>query len=97
MKDKHRYLHPFTEVDDTDPVLSFGLRHSDKEDPRGLVELRMCALSAAIREKPQWYTKFRDVKIQDKWRVEIEQQQQGLHEGLQLTSKMVNVVPHVRC
>jgi hypothetical protein len=97
MKDKHRYRHPFTEVEQTDDILSFGLRHSDKEDPRGLVELRMCALSATIREKPQWYTKFRDVKIQGKWRMEIEQQQHGLHDGLKLTSNMASTVPHVRC
>jgi hypothetical protein len=35
----------------------------EKEDRWTLVELRMCALSAAIREKPQCYTKFRDTKV----------------------------------
>jgi hypothetical protein len=64
----------------------------EKEDQWTLVELSMCALSAAIREKPQWYTKSRDTKAQEKWRMEIGQQQQGLHDSLMLISNMVRVV-----
>ena len=84
-----RFKHPFTEcrdweyyrLDDDDPT--------DKDTPRTLIELRMCALSAAIREKPEWWVKFRDEAIQAKWREEIKEQQKDLHRSLQLTENMV--------
>ncbi|KAH9914457.1 uncharacterized protein B0H18DRAFT_1125496 [Fomitopsis serialis] len=43
-------------MEDDDPT--------DKDTPRTLIELRMCALSAAIREKPEWWVKFRDEDVQ---------------------------------
>jgi hypothetical protein len=91
MENESRYRHPFTEVEGPDPTPWSD--YSEKEEPRALVELRMCALSAAIREKPQWYTKFRDAKIQNKWRLEVEQQQQGLHDSLKLTPNMASELP----
>lgn len=84
-----RFKHPFTECrewvyyddDDDDPT--------EKDTPRTLIELRMCALSAAIREKPEWWVKCRDKIIQAKWREEIKEQQKDLHRSLQLTDNMV--------
>lgn len=67
--------------DDDDPT--------EKDTPRTLIELRMCALSAAIREKPEWWVKCRDKIIQAKWREEIKEQQKDLHRSLQLTDNMV--------
>jgi hypothetical protein len=72
MENKGRYRHPFTKAEWSPWYQIDHQEPSEKESPRTLVELRMCALSAAIREKPQWYTKFRDIKIQEKWRTEIE-------------------------
>jgi hypothetical protein len=92
MGSKGRYRHPFTKVAESGWYAWDDVGNYEKEDPRTLVELRMCALSAAIREKPQWYTKFRDIKIQENWRMEIEQQQRGLHDSLKLTPNMVRVV-----
>ena len=39
-------------------------------DPRSLVELAMCRLSAAIRSKADWRSKRHDVHIVEKWRTE---------------------------
>lgn len=36
----------------------------------------MCALSAALREKPEWWRKFKDPEIRARW--EAEALQQGL-------------------
>jgi hypothetical protein len=93
MENECRYRHPFTEAEVGEYYEFNDAGDYEKEDPRTLVELRMCALSATIREKPQWYNKFRDNKIQEKWRMEIEQQQEGLHDSLKLTSDMVRAVP----
>lgn len=87
----NRFKHPFTESqgwvyyrpDDDDPA--------DKDTPLTLIEIRMCALSAAIREKPEWWVKFRDEAIRAKWREEIKEQQKDLHRSLQLTDDMVRV------
>ena len=84
-----RYKHPFTvdrgyayysELQD-DPT--------DKDTPKTLVELRMCALSAAIRAKPEWWVKFRDETVRAKWIGEIKEQQKDIHRSLQLTDNMV--------
>lgn len=85
----HRLLHPFTNVGN-------GFRFTFSEDPtdvdlpRTLIELRMCALSAAIREKPHWYVKFLDESTRAKWSEEIHEQQQDVHESLQLTENMAS-------
>ncbi|KAH9842485.1 uncharacterized protein C8Q71DRAFT_720028 [Rhodofomes roseus] len=85
-----RYKHPFTEdpewgyytLEDDDPT--------DKDTPRTLAELRMCALSAAIRAKPNWWMKFRDEEIRAKWREEIKEQEREMPRNLQLTDNMIN-------
>ena len=84
-----RFKHPFTvegewqyyAEDEDDPT--------DKDTPRTLVELRMCALSAAIRSKSQWWMKFRDEEVREKWTKEIKEQQKDIHRSLQLTDNMV--------
>ncbi|KZT74035.1 hypothetical protein DAEQUDRAFT_702202 [Daedalea quercina L-15889] len=76
--DLFRFPHPFTRL--------------DVDTPRSLVEIRMCALSAAIREKVDWHIKFRDQKIRAKWADEIREQQKDLHESLRLTDNMINYV-----
>lgn len=42
--------------------------------PRPIVEHRMCALSAAIRDKKNWQEKMKNPKIMSKWRQEALQQ-----------------------
>lgn len=87
----YRLLHPFTNTGS-----GSGLRYTYSRDPVGidqprtLVELRMCALSAAIREKLDWHVKFRDESIRAKWIEEIRQQQQDMHESLRLTDNMAS-------
>lgn len=84
-----RFPHPFTQgadyeyydFDEDDPT--------EQDTPRTLVELRMCALSASIREKADWHIKFRDEKIRSKWIEEIHEQQKDVHQSLQLTDNMV--------
>ncbi|KZT68186.1 hypothetical protein DAEQUDRAFT_728235 [Daedalea quercina L-15889] len=62
----------------------FRFPHPFMEDtPRSLLEIRMCALSAAIREKADWHIKFRDEKIRANWAGEIRGQ---------LTDNMINYV-----
>ena len=86
-----RYRHPFTErIEDFD---NYGTRHddpTDKDTPRTLVELRMCALSAAIREKPDWWVKFQDEQVRAKWEEETKLHQKDLHPSLQLTANMAS-------
>ncbi|KAH9839182.1 uncharacterized protein C8Q71DRAFT_795498 [Rhodofomes roseus] len=61
--------------------------------PRTLVEYRMCALSAAIRDKPEWYNKFRNEAIRANWKEEIQEQQEVLiHRSQQLTDNMINYI-----
>ncbi|KAI0729142.1 hypothetical protein C8Q72DRAFT_337124 [Fomitopsis betulina] len=87
-----RFPHPFTEeaghdyydFDDDDPL--------EQDTPRTLVELRMCALSASLRDKPDWHIKFRDEKIRSKWVAEIHEQQKDVHQSLQLTDNMINYI-----
>ena len=75
-RERARYPHPFTGhswggwygMDTGD--------YGNKDSPRTLAELRMCELSATIREKKDWHIKFRDPEIQDKWRSEVEEQQE---------------------
>lgn len=56
--------------------------------PRTIVELRMCALSSSIRDKPHWHTKFRDPEIRAKWTEEALEQTASRPEW-NLTPKMV--------
>ncbi|KAJ7725100.1 hypothetical protein B0H16DRAFT_1665936 [Mycena metata] len=60
--------------------------------PRTLAELRMYALSWAIRSKPEWQRKISDAIILDKWRTEALAQQHALRIEEKLTPNMVNYV-----
>ncbi|KAF9779803.1 hypothetical protein BJ322DRAFT_1166963 [Thelephora terrestris] len=81
------FNHPFQESEcDVGP-------RQGKEHPRTIVELRMCALSNRIREKPDWWEKMEDEIIVEKWREEALQQagDDGNPEW-KLTPGMVNYV-----
>lgn len=87
--DIDRFPHPFTEVGE-DHYDFYGDVTDECDSARTLVELRMCALSAAIREKPEWHVKFRDEKIRSTCQAEeVREQQKDLHQSLQLTDNMV--------
>ncbi|KAJ7621760.1 hypothetical protein DFH06DRAFT_1009771 [Mycena polygramma] len=60
--------------------------------PRTLAEMRMYALSWAIRSKPEWQRKITDPTIMEKWRKEALDQQAGLRIEEQMTANMVNYV-----
>ncbi|KAF7354698.1 hypothetical protein MSAN_01383500 [Mycena sanguinolenta] len=57
-----------------------------------LAELRMYALSWAIRSKPEWQRKSSDPIIVEKWRKEALDQQKGLMLEQKLTPNMINYV-----
>ncbi|KAH7084596.1 hypothetical protein BKA62DRAFT_801290 [Auriculariales sp. MPI-PUGE-AT-0066] len=50
----------------------FNGREMDDEGalPRTLIELKMCTLSATLRDKPEWWLKFTDSSIAAKWKTE---------------------------
>ena len=57
-----------------------------------IVELRMCALSNRIREKPNWWEKMKDEAIMERWREEALQQARGdERREWKLTPGMVNL------
>ena len=51
--------------------------------------MRMCALSNAIREKPNWWEKINDPALVEKWKQEALDQQKD--EIRQLTKTMVAI------
>ncbi|KAG9083189.1 hypothetical protein FRC06_004665, partial [Ceratobasidium sp. 370] len=53
----------------------------DVTPAKPLVELEMTRLSAALRSKPSWWTKFRDQDILDKWRAEALEQAEHMKES----------------
>jgi len=55
-----------------------------------VVEMRMCALSNTIREKPDWWEKIKDPSLVEKWTQEALDQQRGEYRIRQLTRRMVN-------
>ncbi|KAH9914463.1 uncharacterized protein B0H18DRAFT_959787 [Fomitopsis serialis] len=87
-----RYKHPFTENEDWAYYAGNDDDPTEKDTPRTLAELRMCALSAAIRQKPEWWVKFRDENVQTKWTEEIKEQQKDMHRSLQLTDNMIHYI-----
>ena len=56
-----------------------------------VVELRMCALSNHIRERPEWWEEVKDKAIIGRWREEILHQQEmtGEAPSKRLTPAMV--------
>lgn len=81
---KDRYPNPFTMIGEDD-IQDWG------DAARTIVELRMCALSSSIREKPQWYVKMQDPTIRGRWREEALSQAvpAGSKKEWALTEKMV--------
>ncbi|KAJ7477040.1 hypothetical protein B0H11DRAFT_1308233 [Mycena galericulata] len=61
-------------------------------EPRTLAEMRMYALSWAIRSKPEWQRKMKDPVILERWRKEALEQQEHLPVEEKLTLNMVNYV-----
>lgn len=80
------YPDPFHENYNDDP----GEEPLDR--PRALHELKMCELSATLREKPQWHEKILDANIVAKWRKEAEEQSRRMPESERLSSEMIDYV-----
>ncbi|KAJ7236255.1 hypothetical protein B0H12DRAFT_1238523 [Mycena haematopus] len=87
----HRYFHPFHE--------DYSQYWGYEEDavpgiwpPKTLAELRMCRLSAHLRQKPRWYEEMRDQNIRKKWIQEAKEQQAHLQPWERLTNNMLNYV-----
>ncbi|KAJ7690130.1 hypothetical protein B0H17DRAFT_1290812 [Mycena rosella] len=81
-----RFFHPFLEdPGDGDPL-------PGTWQPKTLSELRMCSLSAHIRQKPNWWEKMRDETIRSKWIREAKEQQAEHPRWEQLTDNMLNYV-----
>ena len=59
------------------------------------MELRMCALSNAIREKPNWWEKIKDPALVEKWKQEALDQQEAEHRIRRLTKRAVNIPRHL--
>ena len=57
-----------------------------------VVEMRMCALSNAIREKPNWWEKIKDPALIEKWTQETLDEQKSERRIRQLTKGMV-IIP----
>jgi len=58
--------------------------------------MRMCALSNAIREKPNWWEKIKDPALVEKWKQEALDQQKGEYRIRQLTESMVTTAKKFR-
>ena len=56
-----------------------------------VVEMRMCALSNVIREKPNWWEKIKDPALVEKWTREALGQQKDEYRIRQLTKRMVTM------
>ncbi|KAJ6558211.1 hypothetical protein B0H19DRAFT_1150388 [Mycena capillaripes] len=63
-----------------------------ERNPRLLAELRMYALSWALRIKPDWQRKASNPEILSKWRREALDQQKPLRRSVRMTKKMVDYV-----
>lgn len=68
--------HPWTSGYDSDGDTNDDDFEDDDESSKGypitlLPELTMCAASNAIREKPDWWTKFKDPVIAARWKQEL--------------------------
>ncbi|KAJ7071977.1 hypothetical protein C8F01DRAFT_1102053 [Mycena amicta] len=84
--DDERYPHPF-HYDPHD-----GDREPGMRSPRTALDLKMCSLSAHIRQKPRWWEKIRDDAIREKWIQEAKEQQAGLRRWEKLSDNMLNFV-----
>ncbi|KAJ7911440.1 hypothetical protein B0H13DRAFT_2328278 [Mycena leptocephala] len=84
---RNRFFHPFHEDPHNGDDVAPGTW-----PPRTLAELRMCHLSAHIRQKPRWWEKIHDENIRKKWMQEAKEQQAHLQSWEQLTNNMLNYV-----
>ncbi|KAJ7284502.1 hypothetical protein C8J57DRAFT_1119396 [Mycena rebaudengoi] len=82
-----RFFHPFHEDTWDNEDSSPGVW-----EPRTLAELRMCRLSAHIRQKPRWWEKMRDEAIRSKWVQEAKEQQADQPPWEKLTDNMIAYV-----
>ncbi|KAJ6577491.1 hypothetical protein B0H19DRAFT_561967 [Mycena capillaripes] len=82
-----RFFHPFHE----DPC-DGELAEDGVWPPKTLAELRMCRLSAHLRQKPRWWEKIHDAELRNKWIQEAKEQQANLRPWEQLTDNMLNYV-----
>ena len=55
----------------------------------------MCALSNAIREKPNWWEKIKDPVLVEKWKQEALDQQEQEYRIRRLTKRAVNILRHL--
>ncbi|KAF9014470.1 hypothetical protein BDZ89DRAFT_995158 [Hymenopellis radicata] len=87
---KDSYPHPFL-VAESD---NFRTPREWGDAPRSIVELQMCALSAAIRDKPDWQKKMKNLEILAKWREEALEQHPDEEdlEAWKLTVEMIDYV-----
>ncbi|KZV97526.1 hypothetical protein EXIGLDRAFT_730457 [Exidia glandulosa HHB12029] len=76
LMDEVEFPHPFYQES----------RLQDGDIPRTLVELRMCALSAALRAKPEWWRKCTDPEIRARWT------QEALSQDDDMTPEQVDYV-----
>ncbi|KAJ7079364.1 hypothetical protein C8R43DRAFT_1177718 [Mycena crocata] len=77
------------------PFAAYAIGDNDDEwgpAPKTLAELRMYALSWALRSKPKWQRKANDPIISSKWRREALEQQEPLGRTEKLTETMVDYV-----
>lgn len=86
--DREGKVYPLPFIEDDDESYGDDVR-GEVDLPRTLIELKMCALSAVLRDKPDWVRKSRDETIVGKWREEALAQQDGLREEEKLSEAMV--------
>ncbi|KAI5900572.1 uncharacterized protein SCHCODRAFT_02526805 [Schizophyllum commune H4-8] len=58
--------------------------------PRAVAELKMYALSAAWRERPEWWRKVKDPVIREQWLKEAKAEQENEIPRWRLTDRMIN-------
>ncbi|KAL1745933.1 hypothetical protein HDZ31DRAFT_81615 [Schizophyllum fasciatum] len=83
-RDEREFPHPFVDRD------QYGEEPPGTWAPRAIVELRMQQLSAALREKPEWWRKAKDPKIRKRWFEEAKAEQESVERRWRLTDNMIN-------
>jgi hypothetical protein len=68
------------------PVIPHVFKRGDYQDgcaPKTQLEMKLMALSAAIRSKPKWYEKMEDNEIVERWKQEANKQQRATRKMIQ--------------
>jgi len=73
-----------------DPRLGLGDKSFGRDKPRAIMEIRMYALSHAMREKKDWQQKRLDLAITAKWKEEIQVQEESVPLEHRLSEDMVS-------